>query len=228
MDSGSDDSPYFCRRGYMSRRYPIHLDISGRLCVVIGGGSVGERRAIGLLNTGATVRVVAPSVTTNLQARSEAGELEILLTPYSQKALEGAFLVVAATDSRAVNAQVTQDAKARSLLVNVADSPADGDFIVPSTLRRGDLEISVTTGGSLPALTQQITAELDQRFGDEYGAYVELMGEIRDYMKMSVPISERSVLARRVLAGEADICSLLREGNQREARELAFRLLEKE
>ena len=139
--------------------------------------------------------------------------------------MESAFLVVAATDSREVNAQVTQDATARSVLVNVADAPAEGDFIVPAVVRRGDLEISVTTGGSLPALTQQITNELEQRFGAEYGQYVELMGEIRDYMKQNIPLRERSALARKVLAQESKVVALLQVGNYPEARETAFHLL---
>ena len=209
----------------MSIHYPIHLQISGRLCVVIGGGTVGVRRVSGLLKAGAVVRVVALKASPELQQLADSGRIKLLKKAYSPEDLADAFLVVVATDSRTINAQVTQDAKARSLLVNVTDSPADGDFTVPSVVRRGDLEISVTTGGSLPALTQQIATELEQHFGEEYGAFVELMGEIRDYVKRSIPLKERSASARRVLAHEAMICALLREGKQREAREIAFLLL---
>lgn len=212
----------------MSQCYPIHLQLSGKLCVVVGGGSVGERRAIGLRSAGAVVRVVAPRISPRLQSLFDDGEIEVRPKEYSREDIEGAFLVVAAANNRAVNAQVAQDAKTRSILVNVADAPTEGDFVVPATFQRGDLEISVSTGGSLPALSQRIVAELQERFGDEFGDYVELLGEIRDYMKENTPLSERKERVSRVLESERSLCALLREGKRKEARELAFRLLKQE
>src|SRR5579871_907816 len=163
----------------MARYYPLTLEIAGETCVVVGGGMVAERKVSGLLEAGARVRVVSPQLTPALQALAAAAQIEAQRAPYDPSCLTDALLVFAATDDRAVNAQVAADARARALLVNVADAPEEGRFIVPSVVRRGEFCLSISTGGANPMLAARLSEEMEQRFGPEYGAFVELLGQMR-------------------------------------------------
>src|SRR5438552_3928078 len=148
----------------MSRAYPIHLCIEGELCVVVGGGAVAERKVSGLLAAGARVRLVSPQFTQALQARAAAGEVEAVPAAYESMYLAGAFLVFAATGDRAVNERVVADAQERGLPVNVVDTNTlrAGEFVVPAVVRRGELCLSVSTGGTTPMLAARIRQELEQ------------------------------------------------------------------
>lgn len=181
----------------MPRYYPIYLDLSDRLCLVVGGGTVAERRVGGLQEAGAAVRVISPTLTPPLQAQAEHGTLQYRPGPYEPSALVGVVLVVAATDSKQVNARVIADARAARIPVNAADAPEDGDYIVPSVVRRGELCVSISTGGANPMLAARLAAEMETRFGPEYGAYVELLGQMRVYIKSK---TDAAVLRRRTLA----------------------------
>ncbi|MGH3148329.1 MAG: precorrin-2 dehydrogenase/sirohydrochlorin ferrochelatase family protein, partial [Rubrobacter sp.] len=128
--------------------YPIFLNLSGRRCVVVGGGEVAGRKARKLLQAGAEVVVIAPEIHPDL---TRAG-LETQQRAYRDGDLEGAHLAFTATDSREVNAAVALEAGERGIPVNVADRPSDGDFARPSTLRRGRHQVAVSTGGASPAL----------------------------------------------------------------------------
>jgi precorrin-2 dehydrogenase/sirohydrochlorin ferrochelatase len=201
----------------MASYYPLHLRLAGKLCVVIGGGAVAERRAAGLREAGARVRIVSPRLTPALQAQADAAQIEYVPARYAPLHLADAFLVFAATDSRQVNAQVAADAAARNLLVNVADAPEEGDFLVPSVVRRGSLQISLSTGGSSPTLTARLCAELETRFGPEYGDFLELLARMRAYIKRKARDSAQIRLAHaHLLDAEAELRALLRAG-QREA-----------
>ena len=202
----------------MPRYYPMNLDVSRRLCVVIGGGGVATRRVLGLLDAGARVRVVSPEISPELKARAEAGELEHLAAPYSAASLSGAALIFIATNRPDVNAQARTDAQALGILVNAADAAETGDFVVPAVLRRGDLLISVATGGATPAFAAEIRRELETRFGPEYADYVELLGRMRDYIKETQPSeAKRRAAHSRLLAIENDLLALLREGRSADA-----------
>lgn len=132
--------------------YPIVLtSLAGALAVVVGGGPVGERKARGLLAAGARVRLVSPAATPQLRAWADAGRIAWLGRPYAPGDLAGAALAFAATDARAVNAQVARDAAAAGLLCNVADAPAEGSFHLPAVHRAGDLTVAVSSGGAAPA-----------------------------------------------------------------------------
>ncbi|HLI49963.1 MAG TPA: bifunctional precorrin-2 dehydrogenase/sirohydrochlorin ferrochelatase [Chthonomonas sp.] len=163
----------------MKPLYPIFLDISDRLCVVIGGGPVAERRVGGLLDAHARVRVVCLTATERLQQWAAMGRIELRMEPFQPVHLDDAMLVFAVTNEHTVNEEVARSAKERNLLVNVADAPEQGHFIVPSVVRRGDLCLCVATGGQQPKLTAQIADELAERYGTEYEKLLQLLGKLR-------------------------------------------------
>ena len=149
--------------------YPIFLDLSGRRCVVVGGGEVANRKARKLLQARARVVVISPEIGADL----ESVAIEVHRRAYREGDLEGAYLVFAATNVREVNAAVAREAKERGVPVNVADKPSEGDFALPSTLRRGRLQVSVSTGGASPTLARRIRGELEEVFGPEWAGIVE-------------------------------------------------------
>jgi siroheme synthase-like protein len=155
--------------------FPIFLDLSGRRCVVVGGGEVANRKARKLLQARASVVVISPE----LQPELESVAVEVHRRPYEEGDLEGAYLAFAATDSREVNARVAREAKERGVPVNVADRPSDGDFALPSTLRRGGLQVAVSTGGASPTLARRIKDELEEVFGPEWAGIVDELGRNR-------------------------------------------------
>jgi precorrin-2 dehydrogenase / sirohydrochlorin ferrochelatase len=155
--------------------YPIFFDLSGRRCVVVGGGEVANRKARKLLQARARVMVISPKIGAEL----ESVAVEIHRRPYREGDLEGAYLAFAATNVREVNAAVTREAKERGVPVNVADKPSEGDFALPSTLRRGRLQVAVSTGGASPTLSRRIRDELEGAFGPEWASIVEELNAAR-------------------------------------------------
>lgn len=143
--------------------------------MVVGGGGVASRKARGLLGSGADVTVISPEVTPEL---SELG-VTVERRRYRPGDLAGFALAFAATDSREVNAAVAREAGERGILVNVADRPAEGDFALPSTLRRGGLQVAVSTGGASPALALRVRDALEWRFAPEWARIVERFGTAR-------------------------------------------------
>jgi siroheme synthase-like protein len=143
--------------------------------VVVGGGEVANRKARKLLQARAEVVVISPGVEPELASMAA----EVRRRPYKDGDLEGAFLAFAATDRREVNAAVAREARKRGIPVNVADKPAEGDFALPSTLRRGRLQVAVSTGGASPTLARRIRQELEDAFGSEWAGIVEELGRAR-------------------------------------------------
>ncbi|HLM77194.1 MAG TPA: bifunctional precorrin-2 dehydrogenase/sirohydrochlorin ferrochelatase [Rubrobacteraceae bacterium] len=155
--------------------YPIFLDLEGKRCVVVGGGEVANRKARKLLQARAKVVVVSPEVKPELASMAA----EVRRRPYREGDLEGAFLVFAATDAREVNAVVAREARERGIPINVADKPSEGNFALPSVLRRGQLQVAVSTGGASPALARKIRQELEDAFGSEWAGVVESVRRAR-------------------------------------------------
>ena len=149
--------------------YPVFMDLEGRRCVVVGGGEVANRKARKLLQARAEVVVISPEVRPGL----ESVAVELSRRPYEDGDLEGAYLAFAATDSREVNAAVAREANAKNIPVNVADRPSEGSFAVPSVLRRGRMQVAVSTGGASPSLARSIKDELEGVFGAEWAGLVE-------------------------------------------------------
>lgn len=161
------------------RYYPLFLDIAGRRCVVVGGGSVAERKVERLLACGARVEVVGRCLTTALAEMKEEGKILHRDAEYDEAHLRDAFLVIGATDDGEVNGRIARDARTKGIPVNIVDDPALCDFILPSIVERGDLAIAVSTGGRSPALAKKIRREMEERYGPEYAALLTILGELR-------------------------------------------------
>lgn len=151
--------------------------------MVVGGGAVAERKASSLLESGARVVVISPDLSPTLRDWAKVGRIEIVPRSYQEGDLIGAMVAVAATDSGRVNEMVAIEARAAGVLVNVVDRPELCDFIVPSVIRRGDLLISISTGGRSPALARRLREELERTLGPEYEALARLVGEVRESLK---------------------------------------------
>lgn len=192
----------------MARYYPIYLDLTGKTCLVVGGGAVAARRAQGLLEAGATVRIISPTLTPDLQSLLAQQAIQYHPGLYEPSSLQDVVLVVAATNSRAVNAQVVNDARIRRIPVNAADAPEEGDYIVPSIVRRGEFCLSISTGGANPMLAARLAHEMEARFGPEYADYMELLAQMRLYIKNK---TEAVALRRRALAALLDAEPLILE-----------------
>jgi precorrin-2 dehydrogenase/sirohydrochlorin ferrochelatase len=163
--------------------YPMFLNISGKRCVVIGGGQVARRKVRTLLEHGASVEVISPDLCPELNKLAETGEVKVHRRRYQAGDLPGAFLVIAASDDSEINRQVVKEAKGKSVLVNATDDPENSDFIAPSSVRRGDMTIAISTTGRSPALARKIRTRLEKEFGDEYASLVNLIAEVRTEVK---------------------------------------------
>jgi len=159
--------------------FPIFLKLAGRRCLVVGGGTIGEGKIAGLLEAGAQTIVVAPKVTERVKEWASAARITWLEHHFSPADLEGAFVVVAATSCPEVNDLVFREAGHRGILCNAVDEPERCDFYYPAVLRRGQLQIAISTGGSSPALAQRLRKELDQQFSADYVPWLDELGETR-------------------------------------------------
>jgi precorrin-2 dehydrogenase/sirohydrochlorin ferrochelatase len=159
--------------------YPILMDLEGRRALVVGGGAVAERKVLGLLDSGAKVELVARDINPRLMDMASKGLIRWAAEEFAEEQLQGAALVIAATDSEAVNRQVSSAAQSRGIPVNAVDQPADCTFIVPAVVRRGDFLIAVSTSGCSPALARRVREELERCFGSEYDEFLRLMRKIR-------------------------------------------------
>lgn len=159
--------------------YPILLDLDGKLCVVVGGGRVAERKVRTLLQTGAVVRVISPQLTFALERLKEKGEIIHFQRSFRSGDLHGAFLAIAATNERRANDRVFDLAVNQRIPVNVVDDPAHSTFIVPSLVQRGDLLIAISTSGQSPALARALRQKLQKEIGPEYIFLLKLLGAVR-------------------------------------------------
>jgi len=182
----------------------LALDLTGRACVIVGGGAVAERKARTILAAGATVMVVAPVLTPGLAEFARTGQIGLQQRVYQAGDLAGAWLVVAATDRREINAVVTADARAGGALVLVADAPGEGDVAMPAVARRGRLTVAVTTDGGSPALASILRDRLLATFGDGLLALLDRVTEVRAAElaagRRHAPARWRAALAPETLA----------------------------
>jgi len=204
--------------------YPVNLDLRERRCVVVGGGQVAERKTLSLLEAGADVTVVSPSLTPKLADLAASGK--VIQTPalFHEAHLAGAHLVIAATNDLAVNRSVAQHCRKKGILVNVAAPPEESSFIVPSVVERGDLVIAVSTSGASPALSRSIRQELEKQYGPEYELLLTKLAAVRKHLQEEVGSEEsrRQVLEAIINSG---VLELLRRGKLHEADHLISELL---
>jgi len=157
----------------------MFLKLEGRQCLVVGAGKVGEPKIGGLLESGAHVRVVALDASPIVRQWARSGKIDLELRPFVADDLDGAFLAVVATNSRTLNERVYHEAQRRRVLCNVVDVPDLCDFFYPAVVRRGDLQIAVSTAGQSPSLAQKIRQQLEKQFGPGYAPWVTELGETR-------------------------------------------------
>jgi precorrin-2 dehydrogenase len=197
------------------RYFPVFLDLQDKSCVVVGGGRVAERKVKTLLTAGARVKVISPQLTRPL-ARLESEE-RIVHYPrlFRRKDLRNAFLTIAATDDRAVNQRVFQEATKHRIPVNVVDDPAHSSFIVPSLVKKKDLVVAISTSGRSPALARLLRQKLEKEIGHEYARFLRLLGAVRRKM---IPLGlgqQRNQKIFRKLVKE-DLLSLIKGKKFRE------------
>ena len=192
--------------------YPVNLLVAGRSCLVVGGGTVALEKVDGLLDADAVVTVVAPAVVPELAARPVTVERR----PYRDGEAADHRLVIVATDDPAVNAQVAADADAAGVWVNAADDVANCTFTLPARVRRGDLLLTVSTGGRSPALASWARERLEEEFGPEWATLLDLLADARDELRQSGR-SSLGVDWRAAL--DSGMLELVREGQLAEAKE---------
>ena len=179
--------------------YPINLDVAGKSCVVVGGGEVALRKIRGLLAAGARVKVIAPEICAGVEELVKSGESSLTREEFSADMLGDELILIAATDNPEVNQRAATAAKTRKMLVNVVDA-AGGNFIVPSTIRRGDLLLTVSTGAHSPAFAKFLRQMLEAELGDDFAAGLKIISERRREVKRLLPNPKaRQIFWQRVL-----------------------------
>ena len=194
--------------------YPVFMDISGKTCLVVGGGAVAERKVRMLLKFNALVRLVSPRITKGLLKMEAAGRLAVAKREYRESDLEGAAIVFAATNIDSVNTRVKAEAETRNILVNVVDNPGLCDFIVPSIVKKGPIVIAISTSGTLPSLSKKLRMLIAEQISDDYVRYVDIVGRVRKLLLEKEKDSEKR---KRILGelGEMDIKEVNRMGFRR-------------
>ncbi len=195
----------------MTSLFPMFLKLEGRQCLVVGAGKVGEPKIGGLLETGARIRVVALQASPEVREWARAGKIELRLRAFSADDLTGAFLAIVATHSRTLNERVCREAQRLGVLCNVVDVPDLCDFYYPSVVRRGDLQIAVSTAGQSPSLAQKIRQQLEKQFGPAYAAWVAELGETRKLILASDLDQERKLDLLHSLASREALEAALAE-----------------
>ncbi|MBS1799321.1 MAG: bifunctional precorrin-2 dehydrogenase/sirohydrochlorin ferrochelatase [Acidobacteria bacterium] len=178
--------------------FPIFLKLTGRRCVVIGAGHLAESKIESLRTADATVTVIAPAASERIAVQAAAGEIQFHQRTYQPGDLAGAFLVVAATNDPAVNRAVFAEATATGVLCNAVDDPPFCDFYFPSVVRRGELQVAVSTAGNSPALAQQLRKELNEQLPLDLGNWLAELGQLRREVVAAEPLNE----SRRLLLHE--------------------------
>jgi precorrin-2 dehydrogenase/sirohydrochlorin ferrochelatase len=175
----------------MSNLFSMFLKLEGKRCLVVGAGKVGEPKIASLIDTGARIHVVAQEAAAAVHAWARVGKITLELRAFSAKDLDGTFLAVVATASPALNESIYRETQRRGVLCNVVDVPQFCDFYYPAVVRRGDLQIAVSTGGQSPSLAQKIRQQLERQFGPAYEPWVAELGETRKLVLASDLSSER-------------------------------------
>ena len=184
--------------------FPIFLKLERRRCLVVGAGSVAEQKIQGLIEAGAKVQVVAPQATDRVREWVRSGIIDWQAREFEVSDLEGKFLAIVATSSRELNESVFREAQQRQILCNVVDDPPHCDFYYPSVVRRGDLQIAISTAGHSPALAQRLRHELEAQFGPEYAEWLAELGVRRRKLFASeIDPEERRRLLHQLASREA-------------------------
>jgi siroheme synthase-like protein len=211
-----------CVQGMLDTPFYIAcLKLSGRRCLVVGGGEVGLEKVEGLLACDGQVTLVAPDATAPLAELAAEGSIRWERREYRPADLERTFMVIAATDDTDVNIGIYEDAERRAMLVNVVDVPPLCNFILPAIIRTGPLAIAISTAGASPALAKRIRDEIAEEYGEPYARLAILLNDVRGWAKRSLPTyQDRKVFFESIVNGEPDPVELLRRGDEAAVRDL--------
>src|ERR1700712_3765895 len=206
-----------CVQGMLDTPFYIAcLKLSGRRCVVVGGGEIGLEKVEGLLACDADVTLVAPAAVQELQALADEGSITWEQRVYEPGDIEGTFMVIACTDDTEINIRVFDDAERRAMLVNIVDVPPLCNFILPAIVRTGPLSIAISTAGASPALAKRMKREISELFGEEYARLAIVLNDARGWAKGTLPTyQERKDFFEGIVNGEPDPIELIREGRER-------------
>jgi precorrin-2 dehydrogenase/sirohydrochlorin ferrochelatase len=184
--------------------FPLFLKLEERPCLLIGAGRVGEGKLKSLLRAGARVKVVAPKATAGVQRLAKSAEIVWRKRKFTARDLDGMFLVVAATSSGAANAVIFEEARRRGVLCNAVDDPRHCDFYYPAVVRRGSLQIAISTGGASPELASRLRKQLESCFDSGYGLWLEHLSRRREeLLRAPIPTAQRQRLLRRLASRRA-------------------------
>jgi precorrin-2 dehydrogenase/sirohydrochlorin ferrochelatase len=202
----------------MSGLFPMFVKLEGKRCLVVGAGKVGEPKIGGLLDTGARVHVVALEASEAVHAWANAGKITLELRAFVAEDLDATFLAIVATASRVLNAAVYREAQRRGILCNVVDVPEYCDFYYGAVVRRGDLQIAISTNGQSPSLAQKIRQQLERQFGSGYAPWVAELGETRRLVLASdLDPRTKSELLHSLASREALKAALAEQSAQKQA-----------
>ncbi|OGW37241.1 MAG: hypothetical protein A2Y97_11690 [Nitrospirae bacterium RBG_13_39_12] len=204
--------------------YPAFLSLRGKSSVVIGGGKVAERKVLGLIKAGSEVVIISPYLTKRLEREKKGGRVKHICRQYRKGDLKNAFLVIAATDTFSINKQISEDSPC---LVNVVDTPELCNFIVPSVMNLGPLNIAVSTSGISPALSGSIRKELEELFKPEFHKYLKLLKKIRAKAMKEIRDNRQRSEFLKAVASEKTV-KILRKKGYREAKKVVEELFKKE
>jgi precorrin-2 dehydrogenase/sirohydrochlorin ferrochelatase len=204
--------------------YPILVDLEGKKALIVGGGRVAERKAETLLEYGASIDLVSKELTYALELLVEGRRITYLGPEFKEAFLDSVFIVVSATNDKQLNRKVSLSARRKGLLVNAVDQPQDCNFIVPSIVKRGDLLIAVSTSGKSPALSKKIRKDLENQFGEEYRAFLLLMGRLRDrILSRGLPQEENSRIFHQIV--DSPLLKALSEESREDVRAILQEIL---
>ncbi len=204
-----------CVQGMLDTPFYIAcLKLTGRRCVVVGGGEIGLEKVEGLLACDGQVTLIAPTAQAALQEYASEGSIHWEQREYAGAAdLDGAFMAIAATNNTDVNIAVFDDAERRAMLVNVVDVPPLCNFILPAIVRMSPLAIAISTAGASPALAKRMKREIEAQFGAPYARLAVLLNEVRGWAKATLPTyQERKEFFEGIVNGDPDPIALLRDG----------------
>jgi siroheme synthase-like protein len=211
-----------CVQGMLDTPFYIAcLKLSGRKCLVVGGGDIGLEKVEGLLACDGEVTLVAPEAIEPLRELADEGSIRWERRTYEPGDLEGTFMVIAATSDTDVNIGIYEDAERRAMLVNVVDVPPLCNFILPAIIRSGPLAIAISTAGASPALAKRIRDEIAEEYGEPYARLAILLNEVRGWAKGTLPTyQDRKVFFESIVNGDPDPVELLRQGDEQAVRDL--------
>lgn len=185
---------------------PVFLRLEERKCLVVGAGTVALAKIVSLREAGAAIAVVAPQAHDEVRSLARAGALEWRERVFEPADLDGAFLVIAAANAPAVNHAVFEEARRRNVLCNAVDDPPNCDFYFGSVVRRGDLQVAISTAGKSPALAQRLRREIDAQLPQHLGPWLDELGELRNEIRTALPAGESRNLLLHELA-QRPLCS---------------------